>query len=176
MFLLVVALPSWKTHVFSGVIGAVTLSLILASTLSLNFLSLDFWKTQILSTLFFILGSDLPDIDHDNSLIRRYVIASSTLICFPLTYLYTGHLDFNFTQRTATSIIASLIVLLLGWTSKFFTKHRGHFHSVTAAIIYGSIIYIASLRITTKYAYLTGIYAFIGYILHLILDKTLKIL
>jgi len=129
------------------------------------------------AVLFFLLGSIggiLPDIDSDSSI--------------PLKFL-----SFSFGFMIAFGIILakvdiySIIELLIAWAIlylifhyvllyafKKFTKHRGMIHSVPAGIMFGILttnLFYYFFNFTEFKSWLAGLFVFIGFLSHLILDE-----
>ena len=128
------------------------------------------------STLLFIggiIGGILPDIDSDNSTptkIMQYLFAN--LISFFVLFKYIG--------------VYPIINLLLIWIGSFactlglfyifnkLTSHRGMFHSIPAGLIFWfgfSLIFYYIFHYNYLISWFFGMFIFLGYITHLILDE-----
>ena len=120
-----------------------------------------------------VLGGILPDIDHDNSIpVRIIQFVISNLVAFLVVYNYLGKLK-----------LLDIIVLWLGISIVFeiiffffkrLTTHRGIIHSIPMGILFGliTILFLHNiLHLNIIVSYYVGIFIFIGYLTHLILDE-----
>ena len=120
-----------------------------------------------------VLGGILPDIDHDNSIpVRIIQFVISNLVAFLVVYNYLGKLK-----------LLDIIVLWLGISIVFeiiffffkrLTTHRGIIHSIPMGILFGliTILFLHNiLHLSVIVSYYVGIFIFIGYLTHLILDE-----
>lgn len=101
------------------------------------------------------LSAIMPDVDHDDS--KGRLIVNAAVAIFTVWIAISGAL-----------LIA--LLLIVGWFvgSNFFVEHRGHFHSLIAAAVFGAMIAWAL-------GFQEGIWAAIGYCAHLLEDMELKI-
>ncbi|RLF90741.1 metal-dependent hydrolase [Thermococci archaeon] len=142
--------------------------------LKLTFLSL------ALGYAFYVLGSDLPDIDHPDSIIHRGIKPIfSVILGSVVAYRIQAYIPSDYSLIYAWGVGG--IFAVLGWY--FFTllmpRHRGIVHSLTFATLYGLLTFLGvryGISLTSGEAYLIGLAAFSGYLLHLILDKSIKLL
>ena len=121
-----------------------------------------------------IIGAVLPDIDADNST-PLHIAFSFFAILLAFFVL--------FRHATLLSVVELLILWLvvflffkLGVFALFIrtTIHRGVFHSLPAAVLFGFVttIMMAQLfQFSDKVAWLTGGFVFLGSIVHLLLDE-----
>ncbi|ASJ15885.1 hydrolase [Thermococcus chitonophagus] len=170
---------NYEEHVLAGLITYplfVALLYYLKDTfhISLTFLSL------ALGYAFYVLGSDLPDIDHPDSLIHRGVKPIFSVI-FGSIVAYRIH---NFLPGEYSLIYAwgiGAIAAVVGWYlfTLIMPRHRGIVHSIFFALLYALISFLGvryGLSLSTGESYVIGLAAFFGYLLHLILDRSIKIL
>lgn len=139
--------------------------------------------SYIFGFAFFVVGSDLPDIDHKDSIIHKVVrMFLMILMAGSSFYLLSGSefvADF-FSEYASTFKIPLywLLSVLVGFISgqafvRLKSKHRGGIHSSVAAIIYGVLVFIFVYSVMSfQAAIFPSISATIGYLLHLGLDKT----
>ncbi|MEM4389523.1 MAG: metal-dependent hydrolase [Candidatus Micrarchaeia archaeon] len=122
----------------------------------------------------FLLASVFPDIDSPLSFIRR---GFRTLLA-TLLFLLALSLAFYFRNPLArlcpspdpacywASLIATLILpfILVKFIDLLIPGHRGPLHTLTAAFLFAAFCLAFSL------SFLVGLFAFCGYIAHLLLD------
>lgn len=142
-------MAGYKNHIIFGIIFSLTVSLI---NYYFNFLRLKPFEIILIAPVIFFY-SILPDIDISSSKARQIIIISGLILL--LISLY-------FNIRLASYLI--IIILLLFQ----FTKHRRFFHTITAAILFSSPLIMFNYMIAT--------FAFIGYVSHLTLDGSFKII
>ncbi|MFN6991482.1 MAG: metal-dependent hydrolase [Fervidobacterium sp.] len=142
-----------------------------------------------MSYLFYIVGSDLPDLDSNNAPLRSFVKAFSLGFSiyiftdfifkniqnvplfekFKYSFLYNPFL-FSLSISIAMLIGAGLINLFL---SLPIFSHRGFAHSITFAVIYGLLIYLFTSSISKNPVFL-GTSAFFGVMSHMVADYRTK--
>ena len=124
-----------------------------------------------------IIGGILPDIDSDNSTptrIMQYIF--SNLFAFFVLFKYIGLYP-----------IGNLILIwILSFGVSFgffylfnnFTSHRGMFHSIPAGFVFWfgfSLLFYYIFKFDAMFSWYFGMFVFIGYITHLILDEIYSI-
>lgn len=107
---------------------------------------------------FCLLYSLLPDIDQTSSKIQNIFEKGVGVVGLGLLYLYFSH-----NKDIYLIYLASLLVALIMIN---FLKHRTIMHTVRAGLIMSIPIYLLNKEI--------AIFAFGGYLSHLLADKTLK--
>lgn len=121
-----------------------------------------------------IIGGVLPDIDSDTST-PLHIAFSFFSILFSFLVM--------FSQGTTLSVVELLIVWLMAFL--FFkwvvfqlfiriTVHRGIIHSIPAGLFFGFLtaIFVFHLfHLSETVAWITGMFVFIGYMVHLLLDE-----
>ncbi|MCD6559078.1 MAG: metal-dependent hydrolase [Palaeococcus sp.] len=133
---------------------------------------------------FYVLGSDLPDLDHPDALIHRgskpivAVLVGSAFFVKLIPYI-------NFTSYGWANLTIgwgiSALVAFCSWHAytALMPKHRGVVHSLTFAAIYGILIFIAlyyGVEISFEESLFVGIVASMGYVLHLLSDRDVKLI
>jgi len=120
-----------------------------------------------------IVGGILPDIDHDKSTpIKILQFFFSNLIAFLITFKYIGSIPI-------LNILLIWICSYIGISFIFYifkktTKHRGMIHSIPAGLLFWfltSLIAYKYFSLKLTKSYFLGMFVFIGYITHLILDE-----
>jgi len=121
------------------------------------------------------LGSLLPDLDSDNSAPLRI---GFTLISITLAFLAMFVLADTFPTMAELVLLWLAVYLLLRWlVFALFTRltsHRGVFHSLPAAALFGLVTAIAGERLLGEeplQAWIGGTFVTFGYLLHLVLDE-----
>jgi len=124
-----------------------------------------------------IMGGILPDIDSDNSIptkIMQYVFAN--LISFFILFKYIGQYPIgNLILIWIGSFLVSLYILE-GFNK--ITSHRGMFHSIPAGFIFWfsfSLLFYYVFKFNYLVSWYFGMFVFLGYITHLILDEIYSI-
>ena len=103
----------------------------------------------VISYLIFILGSDLPDVDHKDAPIRLFVeMFLMPLVFVKVLEIFTRYLFQPFTlflpDHLSLAILMVLAVAVAFLALKgvmMLTKHRGFFHSLSFAFLYGAIVF-----------------------------------
>ena len=120
-----------------------------------------------------IVGGILPDIDHDKSTpIKILQFFFSNLIAFLITFKYIGSIPI-------LNILLIWLCSYIGMSFIFYifkktTKHRGMIHSIPAGLLFWfltSLIAYKYFSLNLTKSYFLGMFVFIGYITHLILDE-----
>ena len=120
-----------------------------------------------------IIGGILPDIDHNNSIpVRLIEFVLANLVAFLVVLAYLPKLRLF----EIIALWGGIIVLfhLLFTIFKKFTVHRGIIHSIPMGILFslGSILFLYRvIHLSAITSYYIGIFVFIGYLTHLILDE-----
>jgi inner membrane protein len=176
-------MPNYETHVLSGI---VTYPLaVLAAFLLKLYLNVPFEITNtamLLGYALYVLGADLPDLDHPNSLIHRGTKPIVAVITGGATYLNViKYIDLGEPWKTV-SVAWGIGVLgaLVGWIgfTALMPRHRGVVHSLLFATIYGFLAFLLApygLHMSIGEGLFLGFSAFSGYTLHLLLDGSLKL-
>ncbi len=134
--------------------------------------------TQEQVIAYFVLGtvgSLLPDLDADNSTPVQIAFSLSSLgmafvIMFAATAMFDSVIELVLIWLTAYLVFRWFIFALFAR----FTKHRGVFHSVPAAVFFGLLTATVSHHILgypPLQAWMNGMFVCFGYVVHLILDE-----
>ena len=164
-------MANFNVHLNSAAIVSGISSVTLASVHMIDI------KTSFYCFFAGIIGGILPDIDHDNSIpVRIIQFIISNLVAFLVVYNY-------FTKLKILDIVAlwlGIYVLfeIIFFLFKKFTTHRGIIHSIPMGILFGliTILFLYNvLHLNLIISYYIGIFIFIGYLTHLILDEIYSI-
>ena len=142
-------MPGYKIHLTAGFILVILVEL-LSKTDLLNLITL---------ICISVIYSLLPDIDIGNSKIGR----TSRIT---LTTISTILLSIGYIKNSKELLLYGIMFLILLGVLQF-TKHRAFFHTIRA----GLLLSLPLILININY-FLIG---FLNYILHLILDKKIKL-
>lgn len=173
---------NYEEHVLAGII---TYPLAVAVALLLKNYGVPFHFTPIAMVLgyaLYVLGSDLPDMDHPNALIHRGTKPIVSVLVGSVVYLRTVdmiHIGPEWENVLLAWIIGAVagVVAWYGFTA-IMPGHRGIVHSLLVAMVYGLLAFALStfgLGMSTEEALFLGFAAFSGYTLHLILDRDVSL-
>ena len=162
-------MASFKSHISFGILTAAILSIVLFSFA---------WVSGVYALLIFILtvlGSVLPDVDSDTGIPVRILFGVLSVLAVVAVFGYLETLQLmNMLQRSGLAIGAGLFVyLIVGYIFRYFTVHRGIFHSVPAAFLMGMISMAVAdfFHLEAKTAFSIGLAVTAGYLCHLVLDE-----
>jgi inner membrane protein len=178
-------MPNFKTHVITGILFFPTFFLLYSFFMDIFNISFNPNTNMIIiSFFFFVLGADLPDVDHNFSLINKFfrilLVGLGIYIVFKIKQSYD---ILSFLQirlyiiNTIYIILGILIGGLIGALFNYVTKHRGKWHSPITAIIFGVIAYYLNTNNYYQidfYSLYLGLSITTGYIIHLFLDYHFK--
>ena len=175
---------NYEEHVLAG-ITTYPLLILIASVLK-TYLNIPFqlsFMAMALGYAFYVLGSDLPDMDHPDALIHRGTKPIVAVAIGASAFLKLRNItltDLDWVNLTVSWIIAALIAFA-SWHvfSTVMPKHRGVVHSVGFGIIYGILSFLVvvyGLGLNIGEGMFIGFAAVGGYLLHLILDKHVKLI
>lgn len=176
-------MPNYDAHVLSGIVSyplAVFLAFALRDHLGVPFVLST--TAMLVGYALYVLGADLPDMDHPNALIHRgtkpivAVATGSAVFVRALGYVNLGSESLNVTAAWGMAVLAAVIAWY-GFTA-IMPKHRGIVHSLLFAAMYGVLSYALvkyGLGMATGGALFVGFAAFCGYTLHLILDGAVSL-
>jgi len=176
---------NYNGHVLSGLL-TYPLAVFFASFLK-QYANIPF-ELSLMAMIFgygvYVLGADLPDLDHPEALIHRGIK--------PIVSVFVGSAVFvrvrdyvSFGNKTwmdeSVAWVVGALFAVGAWHafSAVLPKHRGVVHSITFATIYGlSIFALCKHGLVFKFgeALFVGFVAFLGYVLHLIVDKEVKLI
>jgi len=138
--------------------------------------------TMAIGYALYVLGSDLPDVDHPQALIHRGTKPLFSIAVAVATYVNISHRTSFGTSawmRLGALWAISAMFGVGGWFAftALMPRHRGVVHSVLFAVVYGLLGFGLGvlLKLSTHSSAYLGFAAFCGYMLHLLLDGELKL-
>jgi membrane-bound metal-dependent hydrolase YbcI (DUF457 family) len=147
------------------------------AAVSVSYTNLSTPKDAFLYFLAGIVGGILPDIDHNNSIpIKILQFFLSNLIAFLIIVRYLG--KYPILNILFLWIVSYISVNILFFLFKKLTTHRGIIHSIPAAFFFFFLVSLISYKyfgLNVLKSYLIGLFVFIGYITHLILDEVYSV-
>ncbi|NJE08076.1 metal-dependent hydrolase [Thermococcus sp. M39] len=175
---------NYEEHVLGGII-TYPLVILIASLLKV-YLNVPFQLSamaMMLGYAFYVLGSDLPDIDHPDAIIHKgtkplvaVAIGSSAFLKLKDITLTS----YDWANLTIAWAISSFVAFASWYVfSAVIPRHRGIVHSIGFGIIYGIVSFLVvvyGLGLKLEEGAFIGFAAFMGYLLHLILDKHIKLI
>ncbi|GAB6188798.1 metal-dependent hydrolase [Marinitoga arctica] len=178
-------MPNFKTHIISGVLFYPIYFLLYSFIMDI--LNTEFYPSEsiiLISFFFFLLGADLPDIDHNfsfiNKLFRILLVGLGIFMVFKIRryfdFLSFLHLKL-YIIKTLYIIFGIIIGGIIGILFNNMTKHRGKWHSLFTGILFGIIVYF--LKVNNYYTFsfealFLGLSLTIGFCVHLFLDYFFK--
>ncbi|HOO74661.1 MAG TPA: metal-dependent hydrolase [Tepiditoga sp.] len=171
-------IPNFKTHITAGVLLYplyFLLFIVIYRFFNGNYYY--FSNYEIAAGLgIFMLSSDLPDVDHDFSIINK--IFRLLIFCFSVYYTlflwnkFGFSISDNYLFFKPLLIFAGILIgFLLGLLFNSLTKHRGIWHTYIMGVILSLIFYLMFLHIGSVIRLFYSLAVFSGYSVHLILDK-----
>jgi len=134
---------------------------------------------QSLALLFFgMIGGILPDIDLENS--KPIQITSSILSIFiPLLAILTLLQSLSISKMLFIWFLSSLLLhFIIFKILLHFTIHRGVIHSIPMGLLFAhsiTIVFYNILDFEELFSLLCGLFLFIGFIIHLVLDEIVSL-
>lgn len=120
------------------------------------------------------LGGILPDIDSDNSVVIQFVFSALSVLGAFGTIFRMG-IAFSVAELLLGGLAVFLMIYFgLAPLFKAQTVHRGVFHSIPAALLFGILtvtVFFHGYRTPATLAWLGGIFMTTGYLTHLVLDE-----
>jgi len=161
-------MANFKTHMTIAALGSMT-----ATAISIQKIGLNDEQAVILFMLGSIAGL-LPDIDSDHSTPAKWFFRSLTAIALLTVTLYTiprfPHLQIAIYLLTTFIFVHFILANII----QSITAHRGLFHSVPAAGLFGMGMYflgIYGFSWSEHFSWLAAAFICGGYLLHLTLDE-----
>ncbi len=165
-------MANFKTHIQISAISSGVLS---TSLLGANIVN----STEaVLLWIVGTLGGVLPDVDSDNSTTLNILFGIITLLSITAVLSQLG-------EGVSTLEIWVVIALVYGFTNWFvrpifesYTVHRGIFHSLLSSVFISALSIVIAYELTYLNAimsWLMGLFIFIGYITHLVLDEVYSV-
>ena len=121
-----------------------------------------------------LVGAIAPDIDSDTGRPLRIIFGGLAVILPPILLWRTPWLHQGIERAVLFWALSFyLIIKPAKWLFKTFTKHRGVFHSIPAALIFGESIFLLAHyeNVSPKLQLSMGLMGTLGYLTHLILDE-----
>jgi membrane-bound metal-dependent hydrolase YbcI (DUF457 family) len=149
-------------HVIFGLLSAAIVAFLLKGNMALTDMEI------IASSIAVVIGSVLPDIDHQNAYVHRAVKAFSAIGAALLSIIllpFPVHVNF---------VMAAMIFIgvYIGF-SKIKMKHRGFTHSIIFTVIVSSLSVVAAVILLSSPV--PGIAVGLGIFSHLILDQHISL-
>ncbi len=159
-------MANYKQHVSFGVLYSFIIVLA-----SLFIFKISFVNSFIIFAMG-TLGSILPDIDSDNSIPVRILFEMLGII-LPITILQRFLSVTINLENQIFFILVGYLIIRFGVSYIFFkfTVHRGIIHSIPAAVIAGSFIFLIFADTLFYVRLIFALSCFGGYILHLTMDE-----
>ncbi len=177
-------MPNYDTHVLSGVV-TYPIAVLLGEIMK-TYLNLPLKPTPVALVLgyaFYVLGSDLPDMDHPNALIHRGTKPIVSVATGSAIFLWASDrvsLSPEWLNPVVTWAIGALGGLAAWYLfTALMPRHRGIVHSLLFAAVYGLLTFALvgyGLKLSSGEGFYVGLAAFLGYTLHLLLDGSLKLI
>ncbi len=161
-------MANFNTHVCGATAGSCLLATLCQRA--------DFIDTNGAFVLAFagIIGGILPDIDLKYSHPSKIVFTTLGLLLAMLWVFATGT-RLSIIELWVFGLLVFLFIRYPLWAVFHqFTVHRGSFHSVAAALMFGVLAVVLAdhiFRVDSRLAWLTGVFVMFGYILHLSMDE-----
>jgi len=139
-------------------------------------------RNVVIGVFVYSVGSILPDVDVQSSLIHRIVRnllvipSSAGLIYFLLSKYLLINCNFSesilLIMKTILMYLAIIGGFIAGWLFKVSMKHRGFLHSPLSSIIYGGIVFVVLvvLNFGIYDSLFLSIIAASGYLIHILTD------
>jgi membrane-bound metal-dependent hydrolase YbcI (DUF457 family) len=161
-------MANFKTHI--------TVAAALSGCLATGFLEVgiaapkDVWLYFALGTL----GGILPDIDADNSIPGRILFSFFAMVLAFVTLFSRANI-YSIVELSILWMVTYVIVrYIIFQMFAMLTIHRGVFHSILAAVFFCFLTTDIAYRLFSfnpLNAWVCGLFVFVGYMIHLILDE-----
>ena len=114
----------------------------------------------------------LPDLDSKSGIPQREMLCFVSVLAPMLMLFRFEELGFTAEQLVFIAVIGYVIIRFgLGELFKRFTKHRGMWHSIPAAVVAAMVTYLLCFSPETGIRLFKAWAVFLGFILHLALDE-----
>ncbi|WP_297508341.1 metal-dependent hydrolase [Thermococcus sp.] len=176
-------MPNYDAHVLSGIV-TYPVAVLIAYLLKL-YAGVPVELTapgMVIGYALYVLGSDLPDMDHPKALIHRgtkpivSVATGSAVFIWSQGFRLSKETWINTTLQWTLGAV-SAVIAWFAFTA-IMPKHRGIVHSLLFAGIYAILAYALvdyGLRMGLGVGLYCALSAFLGYTLHLLLDRSVKL-
>ena len=174
---------NYDEHVLAGIL-TYPIAILILSFLSLRLgLPIDItFLAMSLGYAFYVLGSDLPDMDHPDALIHRvikpFVSVAVGISAFRNLGLYL-HLTTDPIINLALAWFVAALVAVVAWNlfKVLMPNHRGVVHSSVFAAVYALLAFVIvrfGFNMAPGEALFVAFASFLGYNLHLLLDGNFR--
>ncbi|MDQ6962596.1 MAG: metal-dependent hydrolase [Mariprofundaceae bacterium] len=165
-------MANFNTHLSVAAAGSCCATVVCTSYFNLNIL--DAFILLVLGTI----AGLLPDIDSDHSTpakwLFRFVMLGGCLLVVVFTYQRVPPL-YVLAYVLAAALVMHFILFKL---FKKVTSHRGLFHSVPAALLFGLVTHALGMHVlawSLSFSSLAASFVAGGYLLHLLLDEVFSV-
>lgn len=118
------------------------------------------------------LAGILPDLDSDSGIPFRETISLAATVAPLLMLDRLSHM--GLTQEEMVIFAAAMYLFIrfgLGWLFRWYTVHRGMWHSIPAAVIAGLVVYLLCGCQEQPVRIFKAAAAVLGFLAHLVLDE-----
>lgn len=161
-------MANFSTHITVAAAGAGLLSVLCLQV------GLATPKDALILALMGTIGGILPDIDLEHAYPSRIMFALFGIIAAFLAVFSTEN-DLSIVELWGIGLITFGLIRFPIWTIFHqYTQHRGSIHSVVAALLFMFLATAFSHRVMGRdpfIAWTMGLFVFLGFILHLVLDE-----
>jgi len=161
-------MANFRTHLTVATAGSLAATALVLQTGAIS---------HVQALLLFLLALHaglLPDIDSDHSIPAR-ILFTILSVATAVAVLFLYYTDLSLLPLLATSLLAALFVrLVLLPLFAAATEHRGLFHSLPMALLFGMATLFSGHHLlgwTAAFAWLAAAFVAGGYLLHLLLDE-----
>ena len=118
------------------------------------------------------VGGMLPDLDSDSGIPQREMLCFVSVLVPMLMLRRLEALGFDREMMVFTAGVLYVIIRFgVGWIFKRFTKHRGMWHSIPAALIAGLATFLICLSPELEVRVFKSWAVVLGFVSHLVLDE-----
>ncbi len=174
---------NYDEHVLAGIL-TYPIAILILSFLSLRLgLPIDItFLAMSLGYVFYVLGSDLPDMDHPEALIHRVIKPFVSVAVGISAFRNLGHhlyLTSDPVVNLALAWFGAALVAVVAWNlfKVLMPNHRGVVHSSVFAAVYALLAFVIvrfGFNMAPGEALFVAFASFLGYNLHLLLDGNFR--
>jgi len=176
---------NYDEHVLAGILSY-PIAILILSVLSF-YLGLPIEMTFMAMSLgyaFYVLGSDLPDMDHPGALIHR-VIKPFVSVAVGISAFRNLGLNLHLTSNPVVNLTlawaVAALVAVVTWNlfKTLMPNHRGVVHSSVFAAVYALLAFTIvrfGFDMTPGESLFIAFASFLGYNLHLLLDRNFRVM
>jgi len=120
------------------------------------------------------LGAMAPDIDSDSGVPFHVTFGALSLVSAGFVFSSLSRHGYGMFEAVPYALgMAVFVWVIVGTLFKKWTKHRGMAHSLPAAVLAGLLVFFVAGRLSFSDAdaFLLGVSAIFGYLVHLVLDE-----